>query len=116
MPFEQPDGTYVSVQTATLEGLKKAKLLHTKVVDSSPATSSCHIPVGAAGVKVLMSGNSEAGAMEQRPRQGSGGPAEGATKLDAAAERETGAETHGSVFTRHTIRTRLSQWNPSSHG
>ena len=58
MPFKHSltDGTYVSVQNATLEGLKKANLLlDTKVVDSSPATSSCHVPVGAAGVKVLMS-------------------------------------------------------------
>ena len=33
--------------------LTKANLLlHTKVVDSSPATSLCHIPVGAGGVKI----------------------------------------------------------------
>jgi hypothetical protein len=67
------------------------------VVDSSPATSSCHIPVGAGGVKLFMSGNSGAGAIEQRPRQGNGGPAGGATKVDVA-EIEPGAETCGSVF------------------
>ena len=88
--------------TPAYEVLKKANLLlQTKVVDSSPATSSCHIPVGAGGVKLLMSGNSGAGAIEQRPRQGNGGPAGGATKVDVAAENEPGAETCGSVFKCH---------------
>jgi len=117
MPFKHapPDRAYVSVQTAPLEGLKKAyMLLDTKVVDSSPAASSCHVPVGAAGVKVFMSGNSESGAIEQRPRQGNGGPAEGATEFDAAANNEPGARHI--VRCTNVIRTRLSQRNPSSHG
>ncbi len=39
--------------------MTKAKLLfQTKVVDSSPATSLCPIPVGAGGVKIFLSGNS----------------------------------------------------------
>ncbi len=85
--------------TPAYEVLKKANLLlQTKVVDSSPATFSCHIPVGAGGVKLFMSGNSGAGAIEQRPRQGKGRPAGGATKVDVAAENEPGAETCGSVF------------------
>ena len=83
--------------------LTKANLLlHTKVVDSSPATSLCHIPVGAGGVKIFLSANSGAGAIEQRPRQGKGVPAGEATKFDAATENEPGAETYGFVFKCHT--------------
>ena len=94
----RPDADSIP-DTPAYEVLKKANLLlQAKVVDSSPATSSCHIPVGAAGVKLFMSANSGAGAIEQRPRQGNGGPAGGATKVDVAAENEPGAETCGSVF------------------
>ena len=51
----------------------------------------------------MMSGNSGAGAIEQRPRQDNSGPAGGATRVDATAENEPGAETYASVFKCHTV-------------